>query len=140
MFELDKIKRERSERSLKEFIVNAWQQLEPSKTFIPNWHIDAICDHLQAVIDGKIKKLLINIPFRCMKSLITSVCFPAWTWINKPETQFLTTSYDEALALRDAYKMRSLVESHWYQSHWSTSYQLTNDQTHKRIFLNDKNK
>jgi hypothetical protein len=62
MFNLERAKQELSERSLKEFIVNAWPELEPNKTFINNWHIDAICEHLEAINNHKIKRLIIRSP------------------------------------------------------------------------------
>ncbi len=35
---------------LKKFIELSWHQIEPGKTFIPGWHIDAICEHLEAIL------------------------------------------------------------------------------------------
>src|SRR5579885_3080271 len=47
---------------LHDFIKIFWKYVEPDREFIDNWHIHAICDHLQAVTQGKITRLLINIP------------------------------------------------------------------------------
>ena len=55
--------------------------------FQSNWHIDAICDHLEAVADRQIKRLLINIPPRHMKSLGANVFFPAWVWAQNPNPE-----------------------------------------------------
>jgi hypothetical protein len=54
--------------------------LEPETTYVHNWHIDAICAHLEAVTDGRINRLLINVPPGSSKSLIVSVMWPAWEW------------------------------------------------------------
>jgi len=59
------------------FVDEAWNVVEPSTPFIPNWHIDAICDHLQAVANGDIRFLMINVPPRHCKSRLTSVFWPA---------------------------------------------------------------
>ncbi len=63
------IQRERAERSLAEFIRQAWHVIEPGTPYIDNWHIDLISEHLQAVNDGEIRRLIINIPPRHMKSI-----------------------------------------------------------------------
>jgi hypothetical protein len=49
----------------------------PSKPFIGNWHIDAICEHLTAVSNGQIKRLAISMPPRHMKSLSVAVSWLA---------------------------------------------------------------
>ena len=51
----------------------AWHVLEPNTNYVHNWHIDAICEHLEAVSDGRINRLLITVPPGSMKSLLVSV-------------------------------------------------------------------
>lgn len=104
-------------RSLRQFVRAAWPLIDP-KPFAPNWHIDAICDHLAYLALGDIRFLMINIPPRMTKSSIVSVAFPAWVWTNEPEIQFLTASYEATLAQQDAAKMRRLIESEWYRSRY----------------------
>src|SRR5262249_7630880 len=67
------------EDSLLSFVEGAWPSLDPS-AYQSSWAIEAVCEHLQAVTEGQIKKLLINQPPRTGKTLVASVCFPAWTW------------------------------------------------------------
>src|SRR5882724_11779239 len=67
---LEKVDRELAGRSLREFVRQAWHVIEPLTPFVPGWHIDAICEHLEAVTRGEIRNLLINIPPRHMKSLL----------------------------------------------------------------------
>jgi predicted phage terminase large subunit-like protein len=100
------------------FVRHAWPVIEPVTPFVAGWHIDAICDHLQAAAAGEITRLLINIPPRHMKSIATSVMFPAWYWTFAPHTRFLTASYGANLAERDAIKSRDLLRSRWYQDRW----------------------
>lgn len=71
-------------RSLKEFTKSCWPTIEPASKFVDNWHIDAISEHLQAVVEGNIKRLIINIPPRHMKSISVAVALPAWTWTLQP--------------------------------------------------------
>jgi len=102
------------------FVQQAWHVLEPGTEFVGGWHIEAICKHLEAVSCGKIKRLTINVPPGCMKSLLASVMWEAWEWgpFGRPDLRYLTTSYNEGYAARDARKMRDLVMSEWYQAHW----------------------
>ncbi len=107
----DEIRASIAADELREFIPAAWPLLLPGIPYLSNWHIDAICDHLEAASRGEIRRLIINIPPRMMKSLSVSVFWPAWTWLSRPETQFLFASYSIKLALRDAVQMRQVVES-----------------------------
>lgn len=103
------------------------------------WHHDALCDHLAYVHSGDIRFLLINMPPRTSKSLITSVFFPAWEWIDDPTLQFLTASYALQLSTRDTVRTRRLIESPWYQERWGHKYQFAFDEKTKRLYSNDKN-
>lgn len=93
------------------FIRHAWPIVEPASAFIPGWHIDTICEHLEAVSAGELRRLIINVPPRTMKSLSVSVFWPAWEWLRKPWLRWLFASYAEVLSQRDSMKMRRLVKS-----------------------------
>jgi len=67
------------EDSLLAFVEAAWPSLDPSR-YQPSGVVDAMCEYLQAVTEGQIRRLLINVPPRSGKTLVTSVCLPAWTW------------------------------------------------------------
>jgi hypothetical protein len=73
---------QRLEASLIDFVEAAWASIDASE-FKSCRAIDALCEHLQAVTDGQIKKILVNFPPRCAKTLVTSVCWPAWTWSRR---------------------------------------------------------
>jgi len=125
-------------RSLQEFTKSCWPTIEPASKFVDNWHIDAISDHLQAVVEGDIKRLIINIPPRHMKSISVAVALPAWTWTVQPAKKFLFASYASSLSIRDSVKCRRLVESPWYKEHFGEMFKLTGDQNQKQRFENDK--
>lgn len=114
----DKVKTTQMLRGFKRFVIEAWPKIDPAP-LIWNWHLDAMCEHLQAVAEGRIKKLIINIPPGHAKSMIVSVLFPAWLWAREPWRRLLTTSYDRALAMRDADKSRTLIKHPWYQDRFS---------------------
>lgn len=96
------------------------------------------CEHLEAVKLGQIKKLLINMPFRMLKSSIVSQAFPAWDWINTPSRQFLTASYAKEVATRDAVDSRRIIDSMYYQKAFGSRFSLTSDQNVKSRYENDK--
>jgi predicted phage terminase large subunit-like protein len=130
------------EQSLRLFTQDAWKYVDP-KPFVGGWHLDAIAEHLQAVTRGQIRNLLINIPPRMTKSLLVSVCWPAWVWAQRardhvagPQVQFLTTSYASPLSIRDSVRCRRLVSSPWYQRLWGRRFQPAGDQNAKQRFDN----
>jgi predicted phage terminase large subunit-like protein len=146
----------RYEQSLADFIAASWHLVEP-QAFTGNWHIDAICEHLEAVVDWQIKRgLLINIPPRHMKSLGANVFFPAWVWAQDPNpdkdpqypyqvrknswrgpgAKFVHLSYDSQLATRDSVKCRQVISSSWYQQLWGDRFQIRSDQNQKTRFYN----
>lgn len=134
------LKKELCRRSLADYGKQAWNVVEPATLFISNWHLDAISEHLQAVTDGQIKRLLINIPPRCMKSLSVAVFWPTWVWgpHGKPSCRWLFASYADVLSTRDSLKCRRIIQSEWYQKNWGDVYQLTGDQNEKKRFENNK--
>lgn len=135
---LDQIKAEQARRNLGEFIRQSWHVVEPSTDLIWNWHIDAIAMHLEAVTDGRIRRLLINIPPGHMKSLLVDVFWPAWVWINRPEWRALFSSYSGDLAIRDSVRCRDLIRSEWYQKSFRPAWTMSGDQNVKSYFKNDR--
>src|ERR1043166_9141708 len=101
---MDEIEVELAERRLREFVRQAWSVVEPATEFVPGWHIDAICEHLEAVSRGQLGRLLICMPPRHMKSLLIAVLWPCWEWIRYPARRWLYCSYASSLAIRDSVK------------------------------------
>jgi predicted phage terminase large subunit-like protein len=136
--ELLDVERELCRRSLAEFAKRAWKILEPTTVLKWGWALDAICLHLEAVTDGRITRLLMNVPPGTMKSLMTGVIWPAWEWgpRDMQEMRFIGTSHEETLAIRDNRKCRDLVKSTWYQQLWPV--QLLRDLDGKREFGNTR--
>jgi predicted phage terminase large subunit-like protein len=126
------------EEDLFEFTKDAWKTVEPNREFQANWHLEAVCDHLQQVTLGEIKKLVINIPPRHLKSMTVQVFWPAWAWAKKPEIKWLCVAYGRSLVIRDATKCRRVIRSDWYQDRWGSVYQLSEDQNVKYYYENDK--
>ncbi len=127
---------ELARRSLSHFIRQAWHIVEPAQPYSHGWHIDAVAQHLEAVTNGDITRLLINIPPGTMKSLIVGVFWPAWEWGPKrmQSMRYVAASHSQDFSIRDTLKMRRLVSSDWFQQRWPTP--LTRDQNEKQKFEN----
>jgi predicted phage terminase large subunit-like protein len=100
--------------SLYEFVRYFWNTVDASP-FMDNWHIKAICEHLEAVSDKRIERLIIMLPPRHAKSIIVNVFYPAWDWLKNPSRRILTASVDETLSHGFSEKTRSLIASEKYQ-------------------------
>ncbi len=117
------------------FVREAWRIVDTS-AYIDNWHVEAICDHLEAVTFGEISELIINVPPGFGKSLIVSVLWPAWEWTFRPEIRWLFTSHNRDLATRDSTRCRRLLRSTWYRKRWESVFRLAKDQNQKDRFEN----
>lgn len=95
----------------------AWDQVEPNE-LVWNWHMGAVCEVLEAVSSGEIRKLLINIPPGMSKSLLVSTLWPAWDWIKHPTRRFIYATYAQDLSNKNAILHRNLVLSDWYSARW----------------------
>ncbi len=135
---MQEIRREKAQRHLRNFITQAWHVLEPGREFVPSWHIDAMCEHLEAISRGDLHKLLINVPPGFTKSLTVSVFWNAWEWTTRPEKRFVTASHGANLSTRDARKTRQLIVSPWYQQNWGDVFSMADDENRKTAFENDK--
>lgn len=135
---LESIRTELAERHLADFMRQAWQVVVPDRPLQWGWHLDAISEHLEAVILGQIRRLVISVPFRTTKSTTLSVMLTPWVWIRNPGFSFLYASHSQPLSTRDSVAARTVIESKWYQDRWGGKYTLTSDQNQKTRFLNSK--
>jgi predicted phage terminase large subunit-like protein len=102
------------------FFREAWETLEPSTVLRWNWHLDCIGEHLDAVTNGQLTRLIFNVPPGCSKSLQVSVAWQAYEWGPRglPGNKFLSTSYELGNVTRDTRKTRNLVMSDWFKELW----------------------
>jgi phage terminase large subunit-like protein len=112
----------------------AWHVIEPATPFVNGWHIDAICDHLEALARGEIRDLLVTMPPRHAKTSTIGVLYPAWRWLTRPGEKFLCASHALSLSTRDTLACRRLIESPWYQARWGDRVRVTSDQAAKMRF------
>lgn len=132
------ITRQLARDSLYHFTKVMWKIIEPETEFKDGWHIREICRHLEAVTEFVIPKLIINMPPRHMKSIITCVMWPAWVWIKYPERRFIFGSHSAALATRDSIKTRDVITSDLYVEIARPTWHLEEDQNSKMLFGNTK--
>ncbi|PIU06980.1 MAG: terminase [Methylobacterium sp. CG08_land_8_20_14_0_20_71_15] len=94
--------------------------MEPNAVLVWNWHLDAVCEHLEAITDGRLNRVLINVPPGSSKSLIVSVLWQAWEWgpLGLHSLRYLTTAFNDGPVKRDTRKCRDLMLSDWYRALW----------------------
>ena len=102
------------------FAARCFCDLNPQTALAMNWHIEIIAAMLTAVRQGKIRRLIINLPPRHLKSLLTSIAFPAWCLGHDPSAQILCVSYAQDLADKLARDCRNIMTSPWYRGIFPT--------------------
>lgn len=119
---------------LSAFTHKSFTLIEPNTPFESNWHIDAIAEHLQAVWDNEIRRLIINMPPRSLKTHTTSVAFPAWGMGKDPTVQFMLTSFKGSLAEKMTRKTRKIMQSEWYKKFCFPATQLSEELNRQYYF------
>ena len=97
------------------FLRRCLMTLNPGQPYLPNWHISAIAHQLDRVRRGEVRRLIINMPPRHLKSLTVSVAFPAFLLGHEPWHRIFTISYGSELSSKHASDFRSIVEAPWYR-------------------------
>src|SRR5438874_3864521 len=97
------------------FAERCFAELDPPATFLPNSDIEGNPAKPAAVAEGRIPRLIINLPPRHLKSLLASIAFPAWCLGHDPSAQILCVSYAQDLADKLARDCRSIMMSPWYR-------------------------
>lgn len=129
---------ENAEKSLRLFLKLSWSTVNPGVPFQDAWFFDCLCEHLEALVDRQIRKLIINIMPRTYKSGLCSIHFPAWVWISRPHEKFLCASFGRLLSRRHSNHCRNLIKSKWYQDRWAKKFAISRVQDEKIEFENDK--
>lgn len=126
-------------RSFAYFVKRAWPHIIPDR-LIWNWHMDAICEHMQALGRGGIttNRLLINVPPGSSKSTLVGVMYSAWIWGpgGQPWHRYIGAAHEQGLAVRDNRLTRELINSQWFQRLWPL--RLQGDQNEKLFFENER--
>ena len=102
------------------FAARAFRELNPRTPFAMNWHVELIAAKLAAVRAGRIRRLIVSLPPRHLKSHLASVAFPAWCLGHEPSAQILCVRYAQDLADKLSRDCRRLLASDWYQRLFAT--------------------
>lgn len=116
------------------FTQQCFATLNPSEPFVPSWHIALIADYLEACRNGQVKRLIINVPPRSLKSVCVSVAWPAWLMGHNPAARILTASYARALSTKHSLDCRTIMQSDWYGDLFPETV-LRDDQNEKHKFV-----
>jgi len=102
------------------FAACCFRELNPRTRFLMSWHFEVIAGKLAAVREGRIRRLIVCVPPRHLKSHLGSVSFPAWCLGRDPSAQILCVSYAQDLADKLSRDCRRIVAGDWYQKLFPT--------------------
>ena len=97
------------------FVKAMWPQ------FIEGSHHKIIAKKFNALAEGKIKRLIINMPPRHTKSEFASFLLPSWMVGRRPDLKIIQTTHTTELAIRFGRKAKTLIDSPEYQSVFKTT-------------------
>lgn len=144
------LKRQMLER-FSAFVREAWPHLGPhaGQRLYWSWHIEAICDHAEAVIRELLKaradeayemafqKLLMNVPPRSAKSIICAVLLPAWVWLQDATLKVRVVSGHEGLAQKHSGYLRDFLAANWFRATFKPAWEVRADKDAGGLFIND---
>src|SRR6058998_1651067 len=102
------------------FTGRCFYELNRQTNLAMNWRLEVIAAKLTEVREGKIRRLIINLPPRHLKSLMASIAFPAWCLGHDSSAQILSVSYAQDLADKLARDCRGIMISPWYRRMFPT--------------------
>jgi predicted phage terminase large subunit-like protein len=102
------LKREKAQVDFTKFVKEMWPG------FIDGRHHKVMANKFQEIAEGKIKRLIINMPPRHTKSEFASFLLPAWFLGKYPNKKIIQTSNTAELAVGFGRKVRNLVDSQAY--------------------------
>jgi predicted phage terminase large subunit-like protein len=103
------------------FVHKVFVTLSPGQTYCQTWHVEAIAWQLERVRRGEVRRLIINMPPRSLKSIAASVSFPAFVLGRDPSRRIIAVSYSGELAKKHSNDFRAVLESPWYRSTFPTA-------------------
>lgn len=107
-------------QDLATFIARTFAHLDPQTPYAHNWHIDLLADRLTAVYEGRLRRLIITVPPRSLKSICASVGFPAWVLGRNPAKRIIAASYGQELADKLARDTAAVMNADWYRRAFAT--------------------
>ena len=102
------------------FLVRAFYELNPDTSLHMAPYIELMASRLEDCRQGRIKRLIINLPPRHLKSHTVSIAFVAWMLGHHPSAPIICASYGQDLADKLGLDTRKLMQSAFYKALFST--------------------
>ena len=102
-------KQEQCHNSVLFYVEQMWPE------FICGRHHEIFAQKLEDVANGKINRLIVNMPPRHTKSEFCSTYFPAWIMGKQPNRKIMQTTHTGELAVRFGRKVRNMMDSIEYK-------------------------
>lgn len=115
------------------FVEKCFTTLHPATEFLPNWHVTLIGEYLEACRRREIRKLIINMPPRMLKSVTVSVAWPAYLLGHDPSERIMAASYAAGLSVKHGLDCRNIIQSEWYRQVFP-DMRIARDQNEKHKF------
>ncbi len=116
------------------FMHRVMATIHPGAEYQHNWHIAAIGEYLAACASGKVRRLIINLPPRMLKSTLVSVAWPAWLLGHAPTKRLMVASYAQSLSMKHSSDCRVIMQAPWYRQLFPETI-LRHDQNEKEKFV-----
>ena len=110
----EKTKQEKVHKDFLTFVKHVWPE------FIEGPHHKKIADKFNKIADGKIKRLIINMPPRHTKSEFASFLLPAWMVGRRPNLKIIQSTHTTELAIRFGRKAKTLMDDPVYKEVFKT--------------------
>jgi hypothetical protein len=98
-----------AQQNFLKFVKQVWPE------FVEGPHHIKIAEKFQALAEGRIKRLIVNMPPRHTKSEFASFLFPAWMMGRDPRLKIIQTTHTAELSYRFGRKVRNLMEENTFQ-------------------------
>lgn len=102
------------------FAERAFRELKDGQSLGLQDYLSHMCHEISGLVTGDIRRLLVNVPPRHLKTFLGAVCLPAWKLGRDPSTRIMLLSYSQTVAEASAYQVKHLMESAWYQKAFGT--------------------
>jgi predicted phage terminase large subunit-like protein len=101
------------------FAMKAFAQSQPNE-LAPHPYLKVVVWHLERVANGEVKRLVVALPPRHLKTFLASICLAAWILAHAPSAKILIVSYGQELAEKIAYEIRAILQSEWFRRLFKT--------------------
>lgn len=125
-------------RDMPAFIGKSFNTTEPTY-YLPNWHIDLMCEYLKATLTGECKRLIINIPPGYTKSVAVNVAYSAYAMGIDPSHRILSASHTFDLAKQMSNKTKQVLESDWYAETFPNTILLRDKENRQDFYKTTEN-